>query len=311
MGQLDARGDLSAAAVAFFAPALIISLVVVARHGFSRQAGWLYLLGLSILRLIGASCILYIETQNDYSESLLICAAITSAVGTAPLLLALLGFLERIHWGMGGHGFSSKIFMPLHLGSILALVLAIIGGTYESSNSSASEMSTGRSLMEAASFVFLVIYLSLTGITVLTQRRKSYMLSTEHKLLYAGLAALPFLLVRIIFTVIVSFSKPGSDFYFRNVDVWASAFMQFLIEAIVVALFIAAGLMTPKQVVKQSERQEHDYEIVSGPNPNRVRDMENGRAQQQPQPQARYEQPRSLGDYRPSRLVRNAISGRR
>ena len=307
MGKLNGKGDLSAAEIAFFSPALIISIFVVVRHGFSRQAGWLYLCILSILRLIGSSCTLYAETQNDNSTSLQEAAAITSAVGTAPLLLALLGFLERVNQGMGQKGFSKIIFRALRLVGVVALVLAIVGGTDES-KTNLSSISTGHDLMEAASIIFMVIYLSLAALTIIHLTRKSHVVQGDQKLLYAGLAALPFLLVRVIFTIIVSFAKsPHSDFYFRNVNVWAESFMQFLMEVIVVILFAIAGLMTPKQADRDANK---NIEIISGPNADRVHEMESGRAAAPPSQRQEYQQPRSLGDYRPSRMIRNAISSR-
>lgn len=303
MSSLDAKGDLAAVEIAFFTPALLISIAVVIRHGFAKQLGWLYLVILSLLRLVGGSVVLYMETQNDYSSGLLTTAAITSAVGTAPLLLALLGFLERINEGMAGKGVNTQIFRFIHLASLVGLILAIVGGTDESGSEPSS---TGRSLMKAASILFLAMYLALCGVTLLTFHRRTHIFPSEKKLLYAGLAALPLLLVRIIYTVIVSFSGPGSDFYFKDVNVWAESFMQFLMEAVVVTLFVTAGLMTPKKQ-KTAAVPVSSYK-ETGADGSRVQNMESGYApppvSQPPRPQ------RSLGDYRPSRLIRDAVSGR-
>jgi hypothetical protein len=127
MGNLNPKGDLAAAQAAFFAPALVISSLIVFRHGFSRQLGWLYLVLLSILRIIGGSVTLYSETQNDYSTSLFIAAAITSAIGTAPLLLALQGILSRVNEGLREQqrNISKHLFTLLSLLLVAALVSQI------------------------------------------------------------------------------------------------------------------------------------------------------------------------------------------
>lgn len=299
MTSLDPKGGLAAAEIAFFGPSLIISAFIVFRHGFSRRLGWFYLVMLSLLRLIGASTLLYAETQDDYSTAVLETIYITSAVGTAPLLLALLGFLQRVHDGMKAHGsnINAQIFRGISLLAVVSLVLAIIGGVY-STETNPGKVSTGHSLMKAASVLFLAIYLILAGIAIFSFLRKSYALMGERKLVDAAVAALPFLLVRVVYTVIVSFStSPSSIFYFRSVNVYVSAFMQFLMEAFTVVIFIVAGLLTPKR----EERPERDMELAS--------------EQSRPRPETQrpnwgQQQPKSLGDYRPSRLIRNAVSGR-
>ena len=281
-GSLDARGYLAVAELAFFVPALLISIYVVARHGLSKQLGWFYLVMLSVLRLVGASCLLYLELDDDYSESLIITVAITGAIGTAPLLLAMLGFLERINLGMNGNGAPRGFFSLIHIMSIAALIIAIIGGVKESS---ATVSHTGKHLMEAASILFLTMCLGLTCIAVQNWTRRQFVLSTELKLLHASLVAIPWLLVRMVFSILVSFSSPGSNFYFRNVSVWPKAFMQFLPEAVVVMVFITAGLMT--QRIQQA--------------PMSADDIENAKSGQQQ---------RTMGDYRPSRLITNAWHNR-
>jgi hypothetical protein len=127
MGNLNPQGDLAAAQVAFFGPALVISSFIVFRHGFSRRLGWLYLVLLSILRIIGGSVTLYSETQDDYSTSLVIAAAITSAIGTAPLLMALQGILSRVNEGLREQqrNINKYLFTLLSLFLVAALVSQI------------------------------------------------------------------------------------------------------------------------------------------------------------------------------------------
>lgn len=246
MPDLNAHGVLSAVELAFYAPAFLISVAICIKQGFSRNAGWFYMVLISVFRLIGASCVLYMETQHDYSAGLQETAAITSAVGTAPLLLALLGFLQRINGSMTSEGLTAKVFRPIHLVSLVALILAIVGGV-QSSQGNSGDYSTGRSLMKAGSVLFLLVWLALAAIAILTYTRRSYPPGSESKLLLASVCVLPFLLVRVIYTVAVSFSDPGSLFAYPTPSVVVQAVMMFAMEALALCLYMWAGVFTPKQ----------------------------------------------------------------
>jgi hypothetical protein len=43
MKKLDISGDLQAAVIAFYCPIFILTFVLVARYGFSRDSGWIFL----------------------------------------------------------------------------------------------------------------------------------------------------------------------------------------------------------------------------------------------------------------------------
>lgn len=191
-------------------------------------------------------------TQNDFSASLLETAIITSAVGTAPLLLALLGFQERVNEGMEHKGLSSDVFRPIHLIALTALVISIVGGVYET-HASASDQRTGKKLMDAAGILFLTIYLALCGSAIRALVELRWVLVDEKRLAHACVVALPFLCVRIVYTLCVVFGTRGSVFDFRNVNVWVQAFMQFLMEVVVVAIFVLAGVTTPKHVKREMQ----------------------------------------------------------
>ncbi|EMC95894.1 hypothetical protein BAUCODRAFT_24881 [Baudoinia panamericana UAMH 10762] len=299
--MLAPTGDLAAVEIAFFSLAFTVSLFVVIRHGFRRELGWIYLLILSLLRLIGGSVTLYMQVNHDYNKSLITTATITSAVGTSPLLLATMGFLQRISEGMEPHGVTKQLFRPLHIVSLGALIIAIIGGT-DRSSSDPNTMQTGKDLAEAASILFLAILVGLGGIVAQNIMNLRFVLSSEKNLLRAAVVALPFLLVRVIYTVASSFSGPGSPFYYRDENVYLQAFMQFLMEAIIVTIFIAAGLLTPKAEIKTG-----NYDLESARSKSAVGHQPDMAGNRPSRPQW---QPQSVGDYRPSRLIRNALQSR-
>lgn len=309
--MIGSKGGLAIAEIVFWSPALIVGIFLGTRHGFGRSQGWIFISILSVLRLIGASCELYIITKHDYNTSLLTTAAICDAIGVAPLLMALSAFMSRVHKGMEHGGLPLSAFQPVLLLAMIGLILAIVGGTFEADGGSQSQ--TGRDLMKAASIIFLAIWAFIAGIIVLTIMRISAVLPNERNLARTGLIAVPFLLVRVIYSVCSAFSHPGGVFYIFDINVYAEAFMQFMMEAIVVCLYIFAGLTTPKAPQRSTDNgarrkdlEGRNVEMINGPR------QETGYARVQHQSPEPYTRPqRNIGDYRPSRLIRNAISDRR
>lgn len=76
--------------VAFFAGAWLSF-----NHGFSKSSGWIYLVILSIVRIVGSSAEL--ATKNNPSKSLYLTAAICFSIGLSPLILVSIGLLSRVY----------------------------------------------------------------------------------------------------------------------------------------------------------------------------------------------------------------------
>lgn len=69
--------------------------------------------------------------------------------------------------------------------------------------------------------------------------------------------SLPFLLVRIVYTVALSLGHKGSPIYFLSVNIYIQALMKFLMEAIVVCLYLYGGFATPRvQPTLEGEMRE-------------------------------------------------------
>jgi hypothetical protein len=252
MTHLDSDASLAVAQIAFFGAAIPFALAATLRQGMSRQAGWIFLVILCILRLIGGSATVYIHTHTyPPSTGLLELATITSSIGTAPLLMALLGLLSRIHAGLTKatrHHIPTRTFRIIHIITIIALIIAINGGIFRSS-SKASKQSTGTSLSKASSIIFLAVFLVTAAITATTFTRRRDARVSDRRLVLACGAVLPFLLVRVVYLVIVSFTTDTSSvFYYEDVDVYITAVMQFLMEGIIVIVLTAVGLMVVRDM---------------------------------------------------------------
>ena len=81
--------------ICVYIPDFILTLIVVFRHGFNRQAGWIYLAIFSVIRIAGAGFTIS-QTQNLTNKTDVEWAAILDAIGLSPLLLATLGLLKRV-----------------------------------------------------------------------------------------------------------------------------------------------------------------------------------------------------------------------
>nr|OQO27180.1 hypothetical protein B0A51_04440 [Rachicladosporium sp. CCFEE 5018] len=245
MSSLDGKGILAIIETAFFSPILLLSIFLCLRHGFRRESGWFYMLLLSLLRLIGSACLLYAETNHSTNKDLQTTYFICNSVGTAPLLLLALFQLMRINTGMQDSGLPRRVFRPVQLVSLVALIVAIVGST-DFGSSNPKDASQGATMSKVAAALFFVVYLAVVAITLLTLSRASHVLSAEHKLLYACVVALPFLLVRLVYTLAVGFSSSKtSPFYRFDISMWVQALMQFAMEAVIVLVFMVAGLLTP------------------------------------------------------------------
>ena len=111
---LDQRGGIAVGEVIFYIPVLIVSFILVLRHGFRRQAGWIFLFLLSngelhtipfllihshtlaLVRILGGITPVLYE-QNPSNTTLQIIFGIMESAGLSPLMLATLGFLSTVY----------------------------------------------------------------------------------------------------------------------------------------------------------------------------------------------------------------------
>ena len=87
--------SLDIAELAIFSPLLLLTLIVIYRHGFHRQSGWIYLSIFCLIRIIGGALGIAAE-KNPSNVSDLEWSAILGSIGISPLLLASLGLLKRM-----------------------------------------------------------------------------------------------------------------------------------------------------------------------------------------------------------------------
>jgi hypothetical protein len=95
MGSITYSDAIAIAQIVYYSPALLASIFVCVRHGFSKASGWFFLILFCLIRLIGASAELATIT-NPTSSTAITIALICAVMGTSPLLLSSLGLISRM-----------------------------------------------------------------------------------------------------------------------------------------------------------------------------------------------------------------------
>src|SRR5438034_209654 len=100
-----------------------------------------------------------------------------------------------------GKGLSSSIFNLLHLPTILALILAIIGGV-KSFSSDSDKQRRGETLSKMTVLIFFDILIGQFLATFFTFTKWRLVMRTKRKLVFAVTTSVPFLFVRMIYSLI-------------------------------------------------------------------------------------------------------------
>lgn len=251
---LDARGDISAAIIAVYVPVLIISLFVTFRHGFSRKGGWLSMVILSITRIVGASLHIAAEQTRPVKVGLFIGYFVLEGAGLAPLLLATTEFLGTI----SERAFDQDRIVTtglrlMYLLGLACLGLNIAGGT----QASGSNPSKGSTLRHVSVILYAVFYVLIVLVHFRFWAHRDQIMKHRRNLLIGISAALPFLLVRVVYSVLSGFAPPNYGQPSSNTpsnslskfntsgpwEIWL--FMAVLPELGAVLVYVVAGLKTP------------------------------------------------------------------
>ncbi|KAH8805305.1 hypothetical protein F5884DRAFT_885478 [Xylogone sp. PMI_703] len=238
------REILSILEIPLYLPLFIFSVLIVIRHGFQRNQGWIFLLLLSLIRMAGGVAGI-IVVHND-SRGATVATIILNNIGISPLLMAMIGLLKRVDDRMPAPT-PALLFRLAYAPSMAGLILAIIGGV-DSSSTDSQDVSEGSKYTKigVALFVFALLLYSLFAITMIPKRR--YLQSSELLLHTAVIASIPFIGLRILFSVFVAFKKDPDTFSLvTNTEkvVIIQALMTILPEIIVETLYLLAGFRLP------------------------------------------------------------------
>jgi hypothetical protein len=142
--------------------------------------------------------------------------------------------------------FPDRIFLGTHLIIIVGLALSIAGGVEAIPGNKASEIASGITLRKAASILLFLAFFVLAAATAraFTLLRQTW--TGDRTIIHAAAISLPFLFVRALYYVILTFDNGSALFNAVKPNVFVQAFMQVLMEFVVFGMFLAAGLKSPK-----------------------------------------------------------------
>ncbi|PCH33292.1 hypothetical protein WOLCODRAFT_135033 [Wolfiporia cocos MD-104 SS10] len=234
------------------------------RHGFQRQAGWIFLCILSILRIVGG--ITHVMYEHDTSNSNLeITYEICEASGVSPLLLATLGFLRTICQSTLESHLVTRALQIMGILGTVALILSIVGGVQESSAKTESALTSAASTRHIGAILFVVLFALIVLLHVLCWANKSRIAPYRRMLLKGISCALPFVCVRVLYSILASYAplpetinadgsvsyapsnSPLERFSYYNGSWIIYLVMSVLMEFITVVIYITVGLKTPLQ----------------------------------------------------------------
>ncbi|MCJ1403599.1 hypothetical protein MMC11_006822 [Xylographa trunciseda] len=255
-----------------YIPILPLALIVVFRHGWRKQLGWIYLAIFCLVRIAGGGFKIA-SVRNPDNSTDLEWSFILQSVGLSPLLMATMGLLKRItdqvsetippnqdsynNTAMAGFisqsrvgniitkratavSRRSRVIQIAQLPTMIALILCVVGGVDQAS-SDVSEHSTGQTYTKVGVAIFLVIYVLLFGLTVITAADLGNAPRGEKRIYFAVAATLPLLAVRLLYSILAAFTSISS-FSIANPDPWVQLFMAVVEELLAVILYTLAGL---------------------------------------------------------------------
>ena len=236
--------------------ALFISIYLWARHGFGRNVAWIYLMAFTIIRVVGASLQLATIGSQD-SIDLQTAVARLSYIGLSPLLLTTFCLLKRVNESIEksyNTGLTPLRFKLIRIPIIIALILVIVGV----SASAADLIETGFYTIQVTTKVgvalFILVFATIVLITGVFILHYAYVEVGQRRLLIAVAVSLPFIFVRLIYTILVTFTSL-KGFSIIDGNVVAAGCTAVMEEMIVVMIYEAVGLTLPQEKRIRTERK--------------------------------------------------------
>ncbi|KAF8912948.1 hypothetical protein CPB84DRAFT_490748 [Gymnopilus junonius] len=208
MPKLDTRGILAAAEIAFYAPITAITLFLIFRYAFRRDAGWFFLFIFSIIlgRIAEGALSVSAESITPPKPVLFNAAYIIDYSALAALLLSSLGFI-----GMAGqhtYGENPRVSVILRIIGIVGLAglgLCIAGGVLGGEAAGNHDVATA--LRRAGICLYAGIYVMLFAVHIGTWTYRWHLRSYRRSLLSGISLAFPFLGIRMAYAVIAAWSS--------------------------------------------------------------------------------------------------------
>ncbi|KAF4466087.1 transmembrane [Fusarium albosuccineum] len=248
---LNDYDNIAIAEIVVYSIFLVGALILCKTHGFGRNAGWLYLLILSLARLIGSSMIL--ASINDPSNTSLYIGWLTlNGIGLGPLILTLLGLLSRCFDSINrqGHVVVKPIYQRLiQLLMLVAIILIAVGGSNSSYTINSGTSKVDYSTESKVGAILMIVVLVLLVLqTLFALRNQGYISQGEHRLLIAICASLPFVVVRLAYSCLLILGG-------HKQTVWLYLGASVIMEIMVALICEAVGFTLNKKPAPTSQEE--------------------------------------------------------
>lgn len=230
--------SVAAAEIAIYSVFLIGGIILCRRHGFTKSAGWRFLIILSLARIVGSGLLL--ATLNDATNiDLYVGWVICESLGLGPLVLMILGLLSRVFESLGRQGYATVKPMynrAIQLLMVVGLILIIVGGTqadYQATESLTFKV-TYPAISKAGSAIMIVVVV-LVGLTILAAiRHQGHVSQGEHRIIVVAAICFPLIAVRTAYSAIKVLGEVQGT-------VWLTLGMSTIMEMLVTLLCEVLG----------------------------------------------------------------------
>lgn len=250
--SLDTYDNIAIAEIVVYSFFLAGGIFLCVRDGLRKSAGWRFLVVLALARLIGSALLL--ATVNDpTNESLYIGWMTLNGVGFGPLILMLVALLGRLFESINRQS-PQPVVKPIYQKGIevlmlIAMILLIVGGTsstYTMVDGSPKITYTTESKAGAVLMIIVMVFLLLQVLLVV--RYQGYIAQGDHRILVGALASLPFVIVRLVYTVLLILGG-------KKTTVWLYLGAGVIMEMVVCFICEIVGFSL-KKVVPETKAQE-------------------------------------------------------
>jgi hypothetical protein len=246
MVYLDNFDRVAAFEVAIWSIYLIGGIFLCVRHGFARSSGWVFLVILSLARIIGSS--LRLATINDpQNTSLYIGWAVCSGIGLGMLIAVNIGLMSRllgsVRRAKGGHTLVTPMMQRLmKLAMLVAIILFIVGGTeatWKTTSGGQPDVEYPTLSKVGVSIMIAMLVVSFLEALYLASL-KSYIPKGEKRILLAVFLTMPFVAVRLAYSAVLVYGG-------YSPSAWFSLGVEVMMEVIAAAIFEVIGFTLQKE----------------------------------------------------------------
>jgi hypothetical protein len=135
-----------------------------------------------------------------------------------------------------------RAFQVTHLVTLVGLIMAVVAGA-DSASSNLSTLASAAKYRKVSAVLLLVSLIFSSCMVVFLASRARKVIPGDRVIVYCVLLALPFLFVRVAYTMLLSFNSSINP---SMPNIYIEALMQILMEMIAYSFFLAAGVSAEK-----------------------------------------------------------------